>query len=62
MRANFGLILGAALVGLAAALAWRNRERLADLAEPWRERLAGWRDRLPWAPADAEWVAPPTLH
>ncbi|ACG77266.1 short-chain dehydrogenase/reductase [Phenylobacterium zucineum HLK1] len=43
-----GLVLGAAILGLAAALAWRNRETLQRQAGPLVQRG---RERLPWTRA-----------
>lgn len=49
------LLIGAAVVGVAGALAWRNRERIAATARPLLRDAAGrgaaMRARLPWAGA-----------
>lgn len=43
-----GLVVGAAMIGVAAALAWRHRERIRTHAGPMIERG---RERLPWSRA-----------
>ncbi|MCR5874835.1 SDR family NAD(P)-dependent oxidoreductase [Phenylobacterium sp. J426] len=54
------VMLGFALVGLAAAMAWRNREALREQAGPWMRQGM---DRIPWS----RWTGTPaglqtTLH
>lgn len=41
-----GVVVGAALLGLAAALAWRNREQIRERAGPMMQRSV---ERLPWS-------------
>lgn len=54
------LLIGAAVVGLAGVLAWRNREKIAEKARPLlqsaAERGAALRERLPVGRSDATGV------
>ena len=53
-----GVLLSAVAVGIAAALAWRYRERIRDAAEPLLEAAA---ERLPWRRTEPD-LPEPTLH